>query len=39
MNFDYMPELKWRYGHVGALLSMVAVGLAIFAYFRRIKWL
>jgi len=39
MNFDYMPELKWRYGYVGALLSMVAVGLAIFAYFRRIKWL
>jgi magnesium transporter len=39
MNFDYMPELKWRYGYVGALLSMVAVGLAIFSYFRRIKWL
>jgi magnesium transporter len=39
MNFDYMPELKWRYGYVGALLSMVFVGLAIFSYFRRIKWL
>ena len=39
MNFDYMPELKWRYGYVGALLSMVAVGLAIFSYFRKIKWL
>jgi magnesium transporter len=39
MNFDYMPELKWRYGYVGALLSMVAVGVAIFSYFRRIKWL
>lgn len=39
MNFDYMPELKWRYGYVGALLSMVAVGLAIYSYFRKIKWL
>ena len=39
MNFDYMPELKWRYGYVGALLSMVVVGLAIYSYFRRIKWL
>jgi magnesium transporter len=39
MNFDYMPELKWRYGYVGALLSMLVVGLAIFSYFRRIKWL
>lgn len=39
MNFDYMPELKWRYGYVGALLSMVVVGLAIYSYFRKIKWL
>jgi magnesium transporter len=39
MNFDYMPELKWRYGYVGALLSMLAVGLAIYSHFRRIKWL
>ena len=39
MNFDYMPELKWRYGYVVTLLSMVAVGLAIYFYFRRIKWL
>jgi magnesium transporter len=39
MNFDYMPELKWRYGYVGALFSMLAVGLAIYSHFRRIKWL
>jgi magnesium transporter len=39
MNFDYMPELKVRYGYVGSLLSMVAVGVAIYTYFRRIKWL
>jgi magnesium transporter len=39
MNFDYMPELKWRYGYVGTLLSMVVVGLAIYSYFRKIKWL
>lgn len=39
MNFDYMPELKWRYGYVGALLSMLVVGLAIYSHFRRIKWL
>jgi Mg2+ and Co2+ transporter CorA len=34
-----MPELKWRYGYVGTLLSMVAVGLGIYFYFRKIKWL
>jgi magnesium transporter len=39
MNFDFMPELKWRYGYVGALTSMVAVGVAIYWYFRKIKWL
>ena len=39
MNFDYMPELKWRYGYVGALLAMLVVGLAIYSHFRRIKWL
>jgi magnesium transporter len=39
MNFDYMPELKARYGYVGSLLAMVGVGVAIYTYFRRIKWL
>ena len=39
MNFTYMPELATRYGYVGALLAMVVVGLAMFLYFRKIKWL
>lgn len=39
MNFDVMPELKWRYGYVYALGSMVAIGIAIYFYFRKIKWL
>jgi magnesium transporter len=39
MNFDYMPELKWRFGYSGALASMVVIGVAIYLYFRRIKWL
>src|SRR6188474_2815916 len=39
MNFALMPELHWRFGYVGALLSMLVVGLAIYSHFRRIKWL
>ena len=39
MNFQYMPELGARYGYVGALLSMLAIGLALYFYFRKIKWL
>jgi magnesium transporter len=39
MNFLYMPELGWRYGYVGALVAMLFIGLGIYFYFRRIKWL
>lgn len=39
MNFDVMPELRWRYGYVWALGSMIVVGIAIYFYFRKIKWL
>jgi magnesium transporter len=38
MNFDYMPELRWRYGYAFALgLMAVTAGLMI-AYFRRKGW-
>ncbi|MEW6208187.1 MAG: magnesium/cobalt transporter CorA [Acidobacteriota bacterium] len=39
MNFERMPELKWHFGYVGALASMLVVGLAIYFYFRKNKWL
>ena len=39
MNFDFMPELKWRFGYVFALLSMIAIGLGLYFYLRKIKWL
>jgi magnesium transporter len=39
MNFEIMPELKWHYGYVWALGSMLAVGLGVYLYFRKIKWL
>jgi magnesium transporter len=39
MNFTYMPELGARFGYVGALSAMLIVGIAIFLYFRKIKWL
>jgi len=39
MNFERMPELKWKYGYVVALSSMVVVGLGLYLYLRRIKWL
>lgn len=39
MNFDYMPELHWRYGYFFALGLMVAIAVGLVALFRRIKWL
>lgn len=39
MNFDYMPELKWRYGYVFALGSMLVVGLVIYLYLKKSKWI
>jgi magnesium transporter len=39
MNFTYMPELGWRYGYIGALVLMLVIGVALYYYFRKIKWL
>jgi len=39
MNFALMPELRWRYGYVFALTSMVVVALALYVYLKKIKWI
>ena len=38
MNFEYMPELKWRFGYPAVLLAMAAVVAGMLVYFRRKKW-
>ncbi|HEX8772431.1 MAG TPA: magnesium/cobalt transporter CorA [Pyrinomonadaceae bacterium] len=39
MNFTHMPELSWKYGYTFALLSMVVVGVGLYIYLRKVKWL
>jgi magnesium transporter len=39
MNFAYMPEIGWRYGYIGSLASMLVIALALYFFFRKIKWL
>ena len=39
MNFVFMPELRWRYGYVGALTSMVGVGVALYVFLKKVDWL
>ena len=39
MNFDDMPELRWRYGYFAVLGLMAVVCLAIYRAFKRSGWL
>jgi len=39
MNFDHMPELRWKYGYWVTLASMVVIDVYLFFRFRRAKWL
>lgn len=39
MNFDHMPELRWRYGYFAVLGLMLSLVLGMLLYFRRKKWL
>src|SRR5262249_7820822 len=38
MNYENMPELKWRYGYPFALALMAGVALLIVVWFRRRRW-
>lgn len=38
MNFEYMPEIHWRFGYPFALGLMVAASATAFAIFRWKKW-
>ena len=39
MNFNYMPELHWKWGYPFALGLMVGIDAYLFFRFRRAKWL
>jgi magnesium transporter len=38
MNFEDMPELRWRYGYPATLVGMAAVMLGLAWYFKRKDW-
>ncbi|MQA83441.1 MAG: magnesium/cobalt transporter CorA [Streptosporangiales bacterium] len=39
MNFDHMPELRWRFGYPLVILVMVVACTALYRLFRRSGWL
>jgi magnesium transporter len=39
MNFDVMPELRWRYGYAVSLGLMAVVDCYLFVRFKKAKWL
>lgn len=39
MNFQFMPELEWRFGYLWAMGLMLLAAIVPLWYFRRRKWL
>ncbi|WP_038576918.1 MULTISPECIES: magnesium and cobalt transport protein CorA [Ensifer] len=39
MNFDDMPELKFRYGYFVVLAVIIGLCLTLYRFFRRARWL
>ena len=39
MNFDYMPELQWRFGYPMVMLVILGACLILYRIFRRNRWL
>ena len=39
MNFEFMPELHWRYGYLAALVLMASICTGLFITFKKTRWL
>jgi magnesium transporter len=39
MNFDYLPELHWRFGYFGVWGAMLAIAFGLLGWFRWRGWL
>lgn len=39
MNFDYMPELRWKWGYFSVWVVIILLMVGMLSYFSRKKWL
>ena len=38
LNFEYMPELKWRWGYPTVMFGMILLAVSMFIYFKKRNW-
>ncbi|WP_282787132.1 magnesium/cobalt transporter CorA [Flavobacterium croceum] len=38
MNFDFMPELRWKYGYISIIIFMLILVIGMIMYFKKKKW-
>lgn len=39
MNFEYMPELKWRWAYPTLWVIFITIGVGLLVFFKKKKWL
>jgi len=39
MNFEYMPELKWKWAYPALWVSFITIPMVLLVYFRKKRWL
>jgi magnesium transporter len=39
MNFEYMPELKWKWAYPALWVAFIAIPAVLLVYFKKKKWL
>ncbi len=39
MNFEFMPELHWKYGYLFSIILNISVAVGIFYWLKKKKWL
>lgn len=39
MNFEYMPELKWRWGYPATWVVIIIVSISMLIYFKKKNWI
>jgi magnesium transporter len=39
MNFEFMPELSWKFGYPVIIAAMLVIGILLGIYFKKKHWL